>query len=69
MIEKFLCTLGELADSNIPLFTTEVQRSQRGQSRNQTFTTEAQRTQSEEMILSAAEAADKILHADSRHGE
>ena len=33
------------------------------------FTTETRRTQSEEMILSAAEAADRILHADSRHGE
>jgi hypothetical protein len=37
--------------------------------RNQTLTTEAQRTQSQELILSAAEAADSILHAASRHGE
>ena len=37
--------------------------------RNQTLTTEAQRTQSQELILPAAEAADSILHGASRHGE
>jgi hypothetical protein len=47
----------------------DIEITARPKAATKTLTTEAQRTQSQELILSAAEAADSILHAASRHGE